>query len=611
MKKQQTIPGCDGLLHDPVPEGWRPDELPSLDGISELGFDTETNGLRWQDGDLPVGLSIAAPELGSAGVGRGRYFPWGHTGGGNLPEERVREWCQRELRDKRLVGLNVRFDAHMMREWGISLLEQGCTFGDVGHYAALLDDNRRSFSLEAVAQTYLRRGKIVGLSGAHMADYHAAQVTPYARLDAELIVDLLAEMRPLLDAENLIDVAALEDSVIPVVLEMERNATIIDVGKLNRWVLESEIELNKMQWQLVADAGFKCNPAKNGDMIRLFEMQHLPITHFSEKTGKPSFDASVMKEVSKTNPTVDLAYRVSKLTSLRAKYLVCYSRAVNHKGQLRTSFHQLRANEGGTVSGRFSSSAPIGGDPTSGVNIQQIFATAKQIAMNGNRWIIRELFIPGTGLFYGSDAEQIEFRLFAHYSGSEKLYKAYKEDPRTDFHNIVLDIIKPVAPGTTRKLAKDCNFAKIYGAGQAKVAEMLGLTPEEAKPFVDAYDGAFPEAGMLMRKAMNAARTRGWVKTMMGRRARFPERQFLHSALNRVIQGSAADIMKKKLVELYNERKRLGLTLRATVHDEVVGDVPDAEAGRLCDEVLDRQTTKTHVPILWGGKVGANWRECK
>ena len=604
-RNQQTIPGCDGLVHAPVPEGWRPDELCSLDGVSELGFDTETNGLQWQKGDLPGGLSVAASDL------EPKYFPWAHAGGGNLPEERVKEWARRELRNKRLVGLNVRFDAHMMREWGVDLVEQGCTFGDVGHYAALLDDNRRFFNLESVSQTYLNRGKVEGLSGAHMMEYHASQVTPYAREDAQLVLELLAAMNPLLDEEDLVDVAVLEDSVIPAVLEMEHNASIIDVGKLNRWVLESEIELNKLQWQLFQDAGFKCTPAKNGDMIRLFESQHIPISHFSEKTGKPSFDASVMKEVSKTNPVLDLAYRISKLTSLRAKYLVCYSHAVDHKGRLRTSFHQLRADAGGTVSGRFSSSAPIGHDPTSGVNIQQIFATAKQIAMNGDRWIIRELFIPGDGLFYASDAEQIEFRLFAHYSGSEKLYQAYRDDPRTDFHNIVLGIIQPVAAGTTRKLAKDCNFAKIYGAGQAKVAEMLGLTPEEAKPFVDAYDGAFPEAGMLMRKAMNAARTRGWVKTMMGRRARFPERQFLHSALNRVIQGSAADIMKRKLVELYQERKRLGLTLRATVHDEVVGDVPDAEAGRLCDEVLDRQTTPTHVPILWGGKTGANWRECK
>jgi DNA polymerase-1 len=605
LVRQPTIPGCDGLVHQPVPKDWRPDELCSLDGISELAFDTETDGLRWWDENRPGGLSVAAKGLPA------KYFPWGHQGGGNLPEERVKEWARRELRGKRIVCLNTRFDVHMMREWGVDLVEQGCTFGDVGHYAALLDDNRRSFNLESVSQTYLHRGKVEGLSSEHMMDYHAYEVTPYAREDVQLLVDLLEKMEPLLDEENLTDVAALEDSVIPVVLEMERNASILDVPKLNRWVLESEIELNRMKWELVQQAGFKCDPAKNGDMVRLFESQHIPIKHFSEKTGKPSFDAAVMKAVSKTNPVADLAYRISKLTSLRSKYLVCYSRAVDHKGRLRSSFHQLRADAGGTVSGRFSSSAPISRDPTSGVNIQQIFATAKQIAMNGDRWIIRELFIPGSGLFYGSDAEQIEFRLFAHYSGSEKLYQAYRDDPMTDFHNIVLNIIRPVRPQTTRKLAKDCNFAKIYGAGQAKVAEMLGLSPEDAKPFVDTYDAEFPEAGMLMRKAMNAARTRGWVKTMVGRRARFPERQFLHSALNRVIQGSAADIMKKKLVELYNERKRLGLTLRATVHDEVVGDVPDAEAGRRADEVLDRQTTPTHVPILWGGKTGANWRECK
>jgi DNA polymerase-1 len=140
---------------------------------------------------------------------------------------------------------------------------------------------------------------------------------------------------------------------------------------------------------------------------------------------------------------------------------------------------------------------------------------------------------------------------------------------------------------------------------------MLGMTDEEAGPFVEAYDAAFPEAGMLLRKASDSARRRGWVRTMMGRRSRFPDRQFLHSALNRVIQGSAADIMKRKLVELYADRKRLGLVLRATVHDEVVGDVADPTAGKMVDEVLNRQTTPTTVPILWGGKTASNWREVK
>jgi DNA polymerase I-like protein with 3'-5' exonuclease and polymerase domains len=605
--KQTRFAEMDGLVHAPIPDGWKPDELPSLSGINEVSFDTETDGLTWWRGNRPVGIAVHA-----AGWPHPRYLPFGHRRGGNLPEERVKEWAQRELRGKLLYGLNIRFDAHMMREWGIDLVGQGCTFSDLGHTAALLDDHRFTFSLESIAQTYLGEGKVTGLSGEHMADYHASQVTPYARQDVNLGLRLRATMYPDLEAEELMGVQALEDSVIPAVLEMERNACLIDVEKLNRWVIESEREVNRLQWELINKAGFRCDPARNGDLVRLFEKEKLTITQFSEKTGKPSFDATVMAEAAKYSPLVDLAYTINKMHSLRSKYLVCYQRATDHKGLLRTSFHQMRADDGGTVSGRFSSSAPIKDDPTSGVNVQQVFATEKQIKMLGDRWIVRELYIPTPGeLLYGADAEQIEFRLFAHYSGSEHLLKAYKDNPLVDFHNIVLKIVQKVKPDTIRKRAKDLNFAKIYGAGQHQVATMMGLTDEEAAPFVEAYDDAFPEAGMLLRKAMNAARQRGWVKTMSGRRARFPERQFLHSALNRVIQGTAADIMKRKLVELYHERKRLGLTLRMTVHDEVVGDVPDKEHAALVSAQLDAQTTPTTVPILWGGKTGANWRECK
>jgi DNA polymerase-1 len=140
---------------------------------------------------------------------------------------------------------------------------------------------------------------------------------------------------------------------------------------------------------------------------------------------------------------------------------------------------------------------------------------------------------------------------------------------------------------------------------------MLGMSEEEAGPFVEAYDRAFPEVAMLMRKAMDSARSRGWVKTLTGRRARFLDRQFLHSALNRVIQGQAADINKKKLVEVYKERKRIGFVMRATVHDEMVGDVPDVQAAKMIDDILAEQTTPLNIPILWDGKTGRNWREVK
>jgi DNA polymerase-1 len=247
------------------------------------------------------------------------------------------------------------------------------------------------------------------------------------------------------------------------------------------------------------------------------------------------------------------------------------------------------------------------------VNIQQVGGKKLQAKMRGlkEQYPIRQLFVPESGLWLGADASQIEYRLFAHYAKPPAVIKAYAENPETDFHAFVMSMVQQVRSDITRERTKDLNFAKIYGAGANKIAIMLGLSPEEASPFVTAYDRTFPQARTLMDESMRVAEKRGYVKTMLGRRARFPNGKFLHAALNRVIQGTAADINKMKLVELHKERKYTGLKLRFTVHDEADGDVPDVEAGRRVREVLNRQSLPTRVPILWNVGVGPNWGSCK
>ena len=132
---------------------WSPPEPPSLDGIDRIELDCETNGLRWWDGDLPIGIGIGTPD------GIYRYLPWGHAGG-NLSEETVKRWAQRELRNKQIFNLNIKFDNHHLYRWGVDLEAQGCTISDVGHRAALLDDHRRHFDLEALSQDLLGKGKL-------------------------------------------------------------------------------------------------------------------------------------------------------------------------------------------------------------------------------------------------------------------------------------------------------------------------------------------------------------------------------------------------------------------------------------------------------------------
>jgi DNA polymerase-1 len=235
----------------------------------------------------------------------------------------------------------------------------------------------------------------------------------------------------------------------------------------------------------------------------------------------------------------------------------------------------------------------------------------RHYAEHGQAFLIRELFIPDPGAdLVASDARQIEYRTFAHLSRSERLLKAYQDDPLTDFHEWTGALVRSHRPDFDRKRLKIFNFMLLFGGGIGATADLLGITEEEGKELRTVYFKVFPEAQDVMRAAMRVANDRGYVKTITGRRARFPEAKRLHAALNRAVSGSAADLNKMKLRTLYRERKALGLKLRLTVHDEVVGDL---EPGRLdaFKRVMDEQETQLRVPILWSSVIAKNWAEAK
>jgi len=584
-----------------APAGFQPDALPEHLGDGAHGFDTETTGLRWWEGDRPIGLSITTPT-GPV------YLPWGHASG-NLPEERVKEWARRELAGRHLVGHNIRFDIHMMREWGVDLVALGCTFSDTGHYAALLDDHRQRFDLESIGQDYVGAGKVADtLDKGRMATYGAHEVTAYARQDAALVLQLHEAMTPRLDAENLGRVLDLERRVIPVVCAMEARGCPIDVEKLERWDREAEAKVHALFFQLAAEAGFRVEPTKASSMARLYEKLGVKVARTD--SGQVATDDATLRPLAAEHPALDLARRIRQLSSLRSKFLTGYREAVGADGIMRYGLHQLRGGQGGTVSGRFSSSAPA--RKGSGVNVQQVFSVENQTNNLGPDYIIRELYTSASGLFIAQDADQIEYRLFAHYANSPAILKAYDDDPTADFHQVVTDMVNAATGGKhTRKECKNVNFARLYGAGVNKVAAMLNVSVSEAERFLRVYDRAFPQVQKLARDATRAAERRGWVMTLMGRRSRFPGGERTHKALNAIIQGTAADYMKLKLVALEDTAKDTGLVLRFTVHDEVCGDVPDEEAARKVAAVLGEQALDLRVPLLWSGKTGANWAECK
>jgi DNA polymerase I-like protein with 3'-5' exonuclease and polymerase domains len=605
------------LLLDTVDTIWAPPDPPSLTGCPVVALDVETTGLRWWDGDRPIGISV------TYGPQQTRYLPFGHRGGGNLDAAAVRRWCQRELRSKHLVGLNTRFDIHMMRAWGIDLEAQGCTASDVSHTAALLNDRRQRFSLDALAQEFLgveKTGK--DLDATRMADYSAGMVAPRAEADTRLVWQLRDYFAPLIARENLERVQALEDQVIWVVCEMERNGTPIDVELLDRWIYESHQQYLRGLWGIHRETGLTINPASPHDLEKLFAHLNLPLSHTPD--GRPSFTDAVL--ATHPHPVMDIVRTTRKLASLRSKYLLKYKKSLGADGILRYALHQLRATGGdgrsaGTCSGRFSSTAIARGE---GINIQQVMGAEKQREAFGDRFLIRRLHRPAEGLWLSADAAQIEYRLFAHEAQNPRVLRAYQDDPSTSFHRLVWDEVRKLKPDVSYKQQKNLNFARLYGAGTIKIAHMLDLITEEqvrtlraerataqhpdlagARDALAVYARVLPEVGSMLKRASLQAQRTGYVTTLLGRRARLTERHY--SALNRQIQGSAADLMKLKLVALHSARKDTGFLIRCTVHDEVDGDVPDADSAARVAAILDTQSLPLRVPITWNVGTGATW----
>lgn len=589
----------------PVDQGYVPDQLPDLGEINDLAFDFETTGLRWWKDDRPVGLAVA---WRSGAQVEERYFPFAHAGG-NLPEENVRSWFLDHARKaKRLSAHNSKFDLHMAHAWGLDL--DGLPVYDTMHRSAILDDLRRRHGLDAVAEDYLGIGKVKGVSMRDGAGvYHASQVAEYARRDAGLVLRLMEKMDPLIQEQELQDIDDLEARVIWPVLEMERNAFPIDTELLAQWEKQSERDLLSLQMRLFALAKFKVNVDSPTDMERLFHERGLEITAHTE-SGRPSFATAVLQGID--DEAVQIALKLGRMADLRSKYLSAYLGQVSDDGFMRYSLNQLRADNYGTVSGRFSGSQ-ADHFSNEGCNPQQVMSSEKAKKHYGDDYDIRRLWIPAPGkLLVAADAAQVEFRLFAHYTNSKRLLDAYAKDRKVDFHQIVTDVAVTFNQAMTRKVVKNLNFALVFGAGLQKTAEMLGVSVEEAKTFRRIYEKTFPEVAGLLRQASDVAAKRGFVRTIMGRRRRFLHGKNTHKALNAVIQGSNGDYHKLKLCEVYEERKRLGLTMRLTVHDEIVGDVEDQEGARMLHEVLERQTlTACRVPLLWDYGTGATWAEAK
>jgi DNA polymerase-1 len=584
---------------------WRPEAPPSLSYTPTVYLDCETTGLDRRK-DRPVGIAVGDGHTY-------HYLPFGHRSGPQLDEATVKRWALTELRGKHIVNLNTKFDVHVLESWGVPLREMGCTFRDVAHSEALLDDHETSFSLNALAQKRLGQSK-VDMTGAAIPDLPSDAVAEYAMQDVRLVRLLHRHYAPLLAAEDLGRVQALEDRLIPAAVELERNGLPFDVERCARWEVETRALVDKLSWDLYREAGFTVNPDSPQDMLRLFKKCGAE-WGLTEK-GKPSFKKEFVQAAADKHPLVQKAWRLGKLIDLRSKTIVKYLHDCAD-GKLWPAFHQLKYSDdaahglgGGTVSGRWSSSKPNGQNLAGADRYNDEYAWLNEFV--SEPMYARRLFRPESGLWMCADKHQVELRIAAGFANAKTLLDAYAADPYTDFHAVAHELIKRVRPSTTRTQCKTTSFTRLYGGGAGTIGRRLRLDEATTYELLDAYDKAFPEWGALLKRAEQTALTRGYVRTPLGRRARYRKGDRSYSFANRAIQATAADDLKLAMADLYEQRRDFGVVLRATVHDELDMDVADKHVADRVLAFLDIQRLPdTKVPLLWGYGVGETWHDAK
>ena len=602
---------------------WRLQPLRDLSRHKRVVVDFETSGLFTWLGARPIGIAIYTPE-----DGKKAYYPWGHSSGPQHSKHDVLAWMDRELRAKQLEFHHARFDLlHSLSE-GVDLRTTNtirCTM-----IKGPLLDERSRYSLDFMGKRYLGlEKKKLPFSKEHMERHPSWAVGEYAEWDAELTGKLHDVTDPLIVQDDLQKIYDLECRVIPAVVEMEMNGLRMNVPKLHAWT----IDLRKKRKALFAEI-HHMNPSASTELERFFLREGTPLWwnytcecgdewsgpksetcpscgQASLSATSPHFGAKFLEQCGHPKgKTILLARKVDHLLRTFCEpWEVC----LGETDILRYQLNQLPMDEehgsGGTVTGRFSTRAV--GD---GAQPQQIWNAERQEKAMGRDYLLRELFIPADGqLLFADDASQIEFRYFGHYSNAPLVVNAYRENPKADFHQLVTDV---VLKGTvTRTRAKNINFGKLYKMGLPKFAREMGLSLKEAKEMTDTYDNMFPEVRELTQKASRLAEKRGYVKTIKGRRRRYgkspgQDARF-YTALNAIIQGSAADTMKEGIANVYEAKGDLQVTMRITVHDELMGDVPGEKEAKQVNEILEHGSEPTRVPLLWDLEVGPNWSDLR
>jgi DNA polymerase-1 len=546
------------------------------------------------------------------------YIPTGHRALGDapsLPLDAVLEVMRPVYEDPGLskTGHDLKFDAIVLARHGVRL--DGLDV-DTMIASYLVDATRSTYPLEDLALEHIAYKALTeedicgkGVKALPLGNIPVEAALDYACERADLAGQLAPILRGLLDSDGLADVyRSLELPLIPVLIAIERAGVRIDSAALADQSRQVEAELNRLMKRIHELAGgeFNINSPKQLAEV-LFDRMGLPVLKRTGTSRAPSTAVEVLEELALTHELPKLILDWRGMMKLKGTYLDALPLLVNPEtGRVHTSFNQAVA-----ATGRLSSSDP---------NLQNI-----PIRTELGR-AIRGAFIADSGhVLISADYSQIELRVLAHMADEETLIAAFKrgDDIHTQTALKMFGRDSGRDPYALRGTAKMINYALLYGKTAYTLAKDIGVTPQAAQEFIDAYFSGFPRVRGFIDKTLEAGRATGFVKTMFGRRRLVPDltsRDFQRrsaaerAAVNMPIQGTAADIMKRAMVDVHGAlvaapQARMILT----VHDELVFEVPEAEADAFATIIRDRMQSAAalKVPLDVDVGIGRTWKDAK
>jgi len=613
-------------LFTPETEWVMPDELKDLRGHKEIAIDLETNDPHLKQ--LGSGNVTGRGHIAGVAVaveGWSGYYPIQHEQGGNMDKKLVLEWLQDILNQENTTFIfhNAMYDVCWLRSAGLTIKGP---IVDTMIAASLIDENRLSYQLNTLSKHYVGIGKdekiLIEAAKEYGLDPKADMwrlpsmfVGQYAERDAESTLKLWQRLKVELYNQELMDVFTLETKLFPCLVDMRFKGVRVDLEKAQN----IKLNLIKREETLIKKiknlTGVEVEIMAARSIAKAFDKLKLPYDR-TAKSNEPSFTKNFLQ-----NHPHELPQAIAEARELNKAHTTFIDSITKHAvdGRIHADINQIRSDAGGTVTGRFSMSNP---------NLQQIPARHPELGP-----MIRSIFIPEEKHVWGSfDYSQQEPRILVHYAklqnltGVDEIVDAYNQGD-ADFHQVVADMA-----GIERKQAKTINLGLMYGMGKNKLMAELGLMKESAEKLIRQYHSKAPFVKQLMDNVSRKANDRGKIRTLLGRACHFDlwqpvqfgvfkplpleqarkeydeplKRAFTYKALNKLIQGSAADMTKKSMVALYEN----GIIPHIQIHDEV--DI-SIESQKQAEQIINimESAVELQVPNKVDYEKGDNWGEIK